>query len=59
MNNYFYCYSNRMAHFIRAFNIKYINVGVNLSTNTKYYLFEKSKKLDEIISLYNKVKHLV
>lgn len=59
MNNYFYCYSSRMAHFIRAFNIKYVDVGVNSNTNTKYYLFEKSERLDKIINLYNEVKYSI
>lgn len=59
MKNYFYCYSNRMAHFIRSFDIKYLDVGINKNSNTKYYVFEKSKKLDKIINLYNDVKHLV
>lgn len=59
MNNYFYCYSSRMAHFIRAFDIKYIDIGVNRNSNTKYYIFDKSEKLDKVIELYNKVKHLV
>lgn len=59
MNNYFYCYSNRMAHFIRSFDIKYLDVGTNKNSNTKYYVFEKSDRLDKIINLYNEVKHLV
>lgn len=59
MNNYFYCYSSRMAYFIRAFDIKYIDIGINKNSNTKYYIFNKSEKLDKVIDLYNKVKHLV
>ena len=59
MNNYFYCYSSRMAYFIRAFDIKYIDIGINKNSNTKYYIFNKSEKLDKVIDLNNKVKHLV
>lgn len=59
MNKYFYCYSNKLSHFIRAFGIKYLEVGLNKNTNTKYYMFEKSDRLDSIISLYNEVKHSV
>lgn len=59
MNKYFYCYSSKLAHFIRAFDIKYIDVGVNKNTNTKYYLFEKSERLDKVVSLYNEVKHRI
>lgn len=56
MGNLFYCYSNRMAHFIRSFDVRYIDVGINKNTNTKYYVFNKSDKLDKIISLYKEVK---
>lgn len=59
MNDTFYCYSNRLSFFIRSFGIKYIDVGINAKTKTRYYLFEKSKKLDDIISLYNEVKHRI
>ena len=59
MNQYFYCYSKRMAHFIRAFDIRYVNVGINEKTNTKYYVFNKSERLDKIIQLYNSVKYTV
>ena len=48
-----------MAYFIRAFDIKYIDIGINKNSNTKYYIFNKSEKLDKVIDLYNKVKHLV
>lgn len=58
-NNKFFCYSKRMAHFIRSFDIQYINVGINRRTNIKYYVFEKSDKLDRVIELYNKVKHSI
>lgn len=59
MNNLFFCYSKRMAHFIRAFNIKYDNVRVNQKTNINYYVFKKSERLDKVIELYNKVKYLI
>lgn len=59
MNNYFYCYSTRMAHFIRAFDIRYINKGVHDVTKSKFYVFEKSERLDKVIELYNKVKYSV
>ena len=48
-----------MSHFIRAFNIKYIDVGFNAKSKTKYYVFEKSEKLDKVIELYNSVKHTI
>ena len=59
MNNKFYCYSAKMSHFIRAFDIKYIEVGVNTKSGTRYHVFEKSERLDKVISLYNSVKHTI
>lgn len=59
MNNYFYCYSVKLSCFIRAFGIRYIEYGKNLNTHSKYYVFEKSERLDKIIELYNKIKHSV
>jgi hypothetical protein len=59
MNNNFFCYSNKMRHFIQSFGIYYISYGMNQNTNTRYWIFEKSERLDKIIQLYNSVKHLV
>lgn len=59
MNDKFYCYSNRMYYFIMAFGLKYLDRGINKNTNTKYYVFQKSDKLDQIIKLYNSVKHSI
>ena len=59
MSPYFYCYSRRMSHFIRAFNIRYIDVGFNAKSKTKYYTFEKGEQLDKVIELYNRVKHTI
>jgi len=58
-NNYFYCYSMRLSHFIRSFNIRYVSVGCNKSNGAKYYTYPKSETLDKIIELYNKVKHTI
>nr|DAF07005.1 MAG TPA: hypothetical protein [Caudoviricetes sp.] len=59
MSEYFYCYSKRMAYFIMAFGIRYVTYSVNKRTNTPYYTFEKSKRLDQIIVLYKSVIHSV
>lgn len=59
MINKFYCYSNRMRHFIQSFGVPYVSVETNRNTNKKYWIFSKSEKLDKIIQLYNSVKHFV
>lgn len=53
----FYCYSNRLSYFLMSLKFRYVSVGVNKNTNKKYWVFEKSQKLDDAISLYNSVKH--
>lgn len=58
-NKYFYSYSYRLSLFIRSFGIKYINIGVNQNTKNKYYKFEKSDKLDNVLALYNEVKNCI
>lgn len=57
--NNFYCYSKRLFYFIKAFNIDYLYIGVNKNSNTRYYVFEKSDRLDRIIDLYNKLKYSI
>ena len=59
MSQYFYCYSKKLSFFIRAFGIKYVDKGFNAKSSTRYYIFEKSEKLDRVIELYNRVKHTV
>lgn len=55
-NSFFYCYSQRLTRFCQAFGIFYIRQGINSNTNTKYSVFQKSKKLDDVIKLWNEVK---
>lgn len=59
MSDKFYCYSKRMRCFIMSLGLKYIGCGVNKNTNAKYYIFEKSERLDKIIDLYNSIKHSI
>lgn len=47
MSQYFYSYSIRLSHFIRAFDIKYVSVGFNAKSGTKYYVFEKKREVGQ------------
>ena len=58
-NDKFYCYSRHLRLFLQAFDEKYIESGVNTNTNTVYYIFPKSERLDKIIVLYNSVKNSI
>jgi len=57
MNNVFYCYSKRLRYFLLAYNEKSINTDVNKNTKKRYWVFNKSERLDKIIEFYNRNKH--
>ena len=57
--NVFYCYSLNLYHFLRAFGEKCYASRENATTGNRYWVFNKSPKLDEIITLYNSVKHKI
>ena len=58
-NNNFYCYSLRLFHFLSAFSEKCYASKINSKSNTRYWIFKKSERLDRIIDLYNEVKHTI
>ena len=55
----YYCYSLRLFHFLSAFSEKCYASKVNGKSGNRYWVFRKSKRLDEIIKLYNEVKHTI
>lgn len=57
MEGKFYCYSYRMYHFMLAFGEKCIDSSVSKSTGKRYWVFNKSDRLDSIIQKYNEMKH--
>ena len=57
VNNYFYCYSLKLFHYISAFGIKCYGSKINSLSGKRYWVFKKSQKLDDIITSYNEVKH--
>lgn len=56
-NSYFYCYSTRLFHYLRAFSEQCYSHGVNKVSGNEYWVFKKSDRLDRIIESYNKVKY--
>lgn len=57
MKSLFYCYSKRLCLFLRSMNETYIDIGINPSRHTKYWTFQKSRRLDELIRLYKEIKY--
>ena len=58
-NENFYCYSLRLFHFLSAFGERCYISKINSSSKNRYWVFRKSERLDEIIKLYNEVKHKI
>ena len=55
-NNIFYCYSFKLAYFIKSQGTNYLFKGKNKRNHLTYYAFEKSEKLDKIIAAWNELK---
>ena len=55
-NNIFYCYSFRLAYFIKSQGVSYLFKGKNKNNNLTYYAFQKSEHLDHIIQKWYKLK---
>ena len=55
--DYYYCYSRRVALFIRSMGYRYEDVGEHPYTGAVYTKFRKTKKLNEILKLWDKIKY--
>lgn len=56
-NNIFYCYSDRLYHFLASMRFRYESIGINSNTQKKYWVYNKSEQLDSAIELYNSIKY--
>lgn len=54
--NLFYCYSFRLAYFIKSQGIDYEFKGKNKNNGLTYFAFLKSDLLDNIIQQWNRLK---
>lgn len=46
---YYYCYSYPQKEFIKSNGICYITAAINQSTGKRYWLFEGTKELNELL----------
>ena len=56
-HKFFYCYSDRLYHFLTSLKFRYESIGVNNNTQKKYWVYKKSQDLDSAIELYNSIKY--
>ena len=52
----FYCYSFKLAYFIKSQGIDYLYKNKNKRNQLTYYAFQKSDDLNNAIELWNKLK---
>ena len=55
----FYCYSYKRYQFLCAFGEKCKSSNTNKNTGYRYWVFNKSERLDSVIELYNRIKHSI
>lgn len=56
-HQYFYCYSNRLMRALRANGFRYICVGINMKTGSRFYLYESSAEFQNFKdTIYPKVR---
>lgn len=59
MHNYFYCYSYRLMYFIKSGGINYIKYDFNPKNNLKFFVFERTEKLDRVLTEWNNLKEKI
>ncbi len=55
-NDYLYCYSPSMFHFLRSRGHRYICVGLNEKTGGKFWLFAKDDEVSRSLDMYDESK---
>ena len=58
MNHYFYCYSYPLKCFFMDNGLKYIASTVNNNTGKKYWVFESSDRITELLQIWRSKKKL-
>lgn len=56
MNEYFYCYSTTLFHFLKANRQRYITTGLHEKTLRKFWLFDKTPELNRLLDEYDERK---
>ena len=54
--NYFYCYSPKLKGRLLNEGERFICVGINENTGKKFWLFEQSEKLSEVLTEWKQRK---
>lgn len=57
MNRYFYCYSYNLKCFLLESGQRFITSSVNKNTNKKFWVFEGTDELNELLECWKNRKH--
>lgn len=57
MNRYFYCYSYNLKRFLKSNGLSFITAAVNMNTYKKYWVFEGTEKLNELLDVWKTREH--
>ena len=49
MNRYFYCYSYPLKEFFVSNGLIFVTAAINQSTGKRYWLFEGTEKLNDLL----------
>ena len=52
MNRYFYCYSYPLKEFFKSSGLQFVTASVNLKTNKRYWVFEGTDELNELLAVW-------
>jgi hypothetical protein len=56
VNDFFYCYSTNLYHFLKANGQRYICTGLHEKTMNKFWLFAKTPELSRLLDEYDQRK---
>ena len=56
MKNYFYCYSPRLKSRLLDEGERFICVGINEKSGRKFWLFETTDKLNDVLNTWRREK---
>lgn len=52
----FYCYSKNLRDYFTKNDIKYINTNTNQSTNKRYWMYEGTEQLNNLLKVWRTSK---
>lgn len=49
---YYYCYSYHQKEFLKNNGLRYVLASINQTTNKKYWVFEGTNELNELLQVW-------